>query len=137
VTAPIASTGLSGLAPGIAGGVSTDTQRLSSRDNLEAAGNKFEAIFVNMMVKSMRTAKLADGLLDSKAGDQFRDMQDQKLAESMAAHAPIGIGKAMVAFLAKTQAANQAAQGGEGDAAPSQDSGQTAADPTKTGSKTA
>jgi flagellar protein FlgJ len=84
-----------------AGGISTDTSRLASKDNLDAAGKRFEAIFVNMMLKSMRTAKLGDGLFDSKAQAQFRDMQDQQLAESMAAHAPIGIGKAMTDFLAR------------------------------------
>ncbi|UIJ45461.1 rod-binding protein [Sphingomonas cannabina] len=93
VGTPIAST---------AGGVSNDTSRTASRDNLQKAGERFEAIFVNMMLKSMRSAKLADGLFDNKAGEQFRDMQDQQFAESMAAHTPIGIGKAMTEFLAKS-----------------------------------
>lgn len=86
---------------GTAGGVSTDTSRTLSRGNLEKAGERFEAIFVGMMLKSMRTASLGSGLFDSKASEQFRDMQDGRLAESMASHAPIGIGKAMTAFLAK------------------------------------
>ncbi|MCM8731239.1 rod-binding protein [Hephaestia sp. GCM10023244] len=81
--------------------VSTDTRRLATRDNLDAAGDKFEAIFTGMMLKSMRAAKLADDLFDSKALDTFREMQDQKIAETMASHAPIGIGKAMVEFLAR------------------------------------
>ena len=90
---------------GTVGGVSNDTSRLASRENLEKAGQQFEAVFVGMMLKSMRSASLADGLFDNKAGEQFRDMQDAKLAESMAAHAPIGIGKAMVDFLARAQPA--------------------------------
>ena len=90
-TAPISS----------GGGISNDTSRLASKDNLEAAGQRFEAIFVNMMLKSMRSAKLSDGLFESKAQEQFRDMQDAQLAQRMAEHAPIGIGKAMVDFLAK------------------------------------
>jgi flagellar protein FlgJ len=81
--------------------VSSDTSRLASKENLEAAGQRFEAIFISMMVKSMRTARLSEGLFDSKAQDQFRDMQDEKLAQSMAAHAPIGIGRAMTEFLSK------------------------------------
>ncbi|HVI98163.1 MAG TPA: rod-binding protein [Sphingomonas sp.] len=88
--------------------VSADTKRLATRDNLDAAGQRFEAIFTEMMLKSMRQAKLADDLFDSKALDTFRDMQDQKVAESMAVHAPIGIGKAMVDFLARADAALQA-----------------------------
>ncbi|MET0309698.1 MAG: rod-binding protein [Sphingomonas sp.] len=92
------------------GGISLDTSRLASRDNLKAAGDKFEAVFTGMMLKSMRAAKLGDGLFDSKGEDQFRDMQDQQLAQNMAAHAPIGIGKAMTDFLAKS-AAGQATLG--------------------------
>jgi flagellar protein FlgJ len=92
------------------GGISLDTSRLASQENLQAAGQKFESIFTGMMLKSMRAAKLGDGLFDSKAGEQFRDMQDQKLAESMAAHAPIGIGKAMTEFLGKAAAAQAPAQ---------------------------
>ena len=100
---------MSGLGP-IAGngGISTDTSRLSSQENLDAAGQRFEAIFVNMMLKSMRSAKLADGLFDSKAQGQFRDMQDQQLSETMAAHTPIGIGKAMTDFLASARARSDA-----------------------------
>lgn len=82
--------------------VSTDTGRLATRDNLDAAGKKFEAIFTGMMLGSMRKAKLADGLFESNALTQFRDMQDQQLAKAMAEHAPIGIGKAMAEFLAKS-----------------------------------
>ena len=99
------------IATPAAGGISLDTSRLASKENLQAAGQKFEAIFTGMMLKSMRAAKLSDGLFDSKAEDQFRDMQDDQLAQSMAAHAPIGIGKAMVDFLAKAQGA-PAADGG-------------------------
>ncbi|MBB5718008.1 flagellar protein FlgJ [Stakelama sediminis] len=82
-------------------GVSQDTSRLATAANLKKAGQKFEAIFVNMMLKSMRQAKLADSLFDDKATQQFRDMQDQQLAQNMAATTPLGIGKAMTDFLAK------------------------------------
>jgi flagellar protein FlgJ len=91
------------------GGVSTDTSRLASKENLDAAGQRFEAVFTGMMLKSMRQAKLSDGLFDSKGEDQFRDMQDQQLAQSMAVHAPIGIGKAMTAFLASNLKADAGA----------------------------
>jgi flagellar protein FlgJ len=91
--------------------VSTDTKRLATRENLEAAGDKFEAIFTGMMLKSMRQAKLADDLFDSKALDTFREMQDQKISQSMAANAPLGIGKAMVDFLARADASLQAEVG--------------------------
>jgi len=109
ILAPIGST---------SGGVSTDTSRLASKENLEAAGQRFEAVFTGMMLKSMRQAKLGDGLFDSKGEDQFRDMQDQQLAQNMAVHAPIGIGKAMTAFLAKGMKTETAAQPAAAPAAP-------------------
>jgi flagellar protein FlgJ len=90
-------------------GIGVDTSRLTSRANLDKAGKQFEAVFSGMMLKSMRQAKLAeDDLFGSKALDTFREMQDQKLSQSMAEHAPLGIGKAMTDFLAKGQAALQA-----------------------------
>lgn len=99
----------SGLATGLPAGtlaaanVSKDTSRLATRANLEAAGDKFEAVFTQMMLKSMRSVHLADDLFSSQALDTFRDMQDQKTAQTMAEHRPLGIGKAMVDFLSKAQ----------------------------------
>lgn len=107
-------------------GISTDTSRLTSRANLKKAGQQFEAVFINMMLKSMRQAKLDDGgLLDTKNSDTFRDMQDKQVAESMAAHQPIGIGKAMTEFLAKSQKTLQdaAAASAPSNSSPAPDAG--------------
>ncbi|KQN39568.1 hypothetical protein ASG37_08440 [Sphingomonas sp. Leaf407] len=87
-------------------GIDTDTSRLGGEKNLKAAGERFEAVFTGMMLKSMRKTKLAETLFESKAADQFRDMWDQKVAESMAVSTPLGIGKAMTDFLMKGQGAN-------------------------------
>jgi flagellar protein FlgJ len=92
----------------IAGGTAGDTSRLSSRANLDKAGTQFESVFTQMMLKSMREAKLGDGLFDSKDSDTWREMQDQRVAQAMAEHTPLGIGKAMTDFLAKSQASLQA-----------------------------
>ena len=97
-------TGITSLPAAATTGISTDTSRLKSKANLDKAGQQFEAVFTGMMLKSMRQAKLSDPLFDSKAIDTFSDMQDQRLAQSMAEHTPIGIGKAMTAFLSKSQA---------------------------------
>ncbi|MEO5865746.1 MAG: rod-binding protein [Sphingomonas sp.] len=87
-------------------GIGVDTSRLTSRANLDKAGKQFEAVFNGMMLKAMRQAKLAeDDLFGSKALDTFTEMQDTKLAQSMADHAPIGIGKALTDFLAKSRTA--------------------------------
>ena len=84
-------------------GISADTSRLGGEKNLKAAGERFEAVFTGMMLKSMRQAKLADPLIDSKAMDTFRDMSDQKVVQNMAEHHPLGIGQAMSKFLAQSQ----------------------------------
>ena len=98
-------------------GISTDSSRLSSHANLKKAGDDFEAVFVGMMLKSMRKAKLSDTLFESKGLDTFRDMQDQKTAAAMAQSAPLGIGKAMVDFLSKAQAAAEASAAAQTPAA--------------------
>ena len=85
--------------------VSSDTSRLATSKNLEAAGQKFEAVFTGMMLKAMRSTHLAEDLFGSKAQDQFRDMWDDKMVQSMAVHTPLGIGKAMTDFLSRNNAA--------------------------------
>lgn len=82
-------------------GASTDPSRLEPRAKLDQAGAQFEAVFTRMMLSSMRKTKLAEPLFDSKAIDTFRDMQDGLVAQSMADHAPMGIGKAVSQFLAR------------------------------------
>jgi flagellar protein FlgJ len=122
VTTPVApSTAISATGAG-------DSSRLSSRANLEAAGQRFEATFDAMMLKSMRQAKLTDDdLFDSKALQTFRDMQDQQVATLMSQHAPIGIGKAMTDFLAKSQKNLQAPAAPSASVGTPADSGDAAA----------
>jgi flagellar protein FlgJ len=88
---------------GQTGGVGRDASRTASTENLDKAGERFEAVFTGMMLASMRKARLAESLFDSKALDTFRDMQDQQTAQAMASHAPMGIGKAMTEFLSRSQ----------------------------------
>ena len=100
-------------APQITGATGLDTGlgRAATKDNLKKAGPQFETAFTSMMLKSMRQAKLADPLFDSKALDTFKDMQDQKLVQQMAEHTPIGIGKAMTDFLSKGLGSQPAVNG--------------------------
>lgn len=101
-------------APAISTGVHVDTSRLQSRANLEAAGKKFEAVFTSMMVKALRATHLSEDTLFGSSGlDTFKDMQDSQLAHNLAEHAPLGIGKAITDFLAKSQTALQPNAPGE------------------------
>lgn len=102
MTSPIQITGQTGIGSGL--------DRAQNKQNLAKAGQQFEAVFTGMMLKSMRAAKLADSLFDSKALDTFRDMSDQKVVQSMAEHTPLGIGKAMTDFLSRAAAVPDASQ---------------------------
>ncbi len=68
---------------------------------LQAAAEKFEAIFLRQMLGAARAAKLADGLLDSASGDQFREMRDADLADRMASGGGLGIAASVVAQLSR------------------------------------
>ena len=46
---------------------------------LRQAAQQFEAIFVQMMMKSMRAAKLADGAMDSDATRFYQDLYDKQM----------------------------------------------------------
>jgi len=43
------------------------------------------------MLTTMRNSSLGEGLFDGQGGDQFRDMQDAKIADSMAQRGVFGI----------------------------------------------
>lgn len=60
---------------------------------LEAAARQFEALFLNMMLKSMREATPKDSLMDSEQSRLYISMLYQQLSQSMAAR---GVGLAEV-----------------------------------------
>jgi flagellar protein FlgJ len=59
---------------------------------LRAAAQQFEALFVQMVMKSMREAKLADGLFDSSQSDLYQGMQDAEMAKAIAGRTGGGLG---------------------------------------------
>lgn len=71
---------------------------------LVKAAQAFEAVFLRQVIGSMRQAKLGDDLLGSSASDQFRDMSDARLADSMAAEGNgFGIAKMLIAQFEKQE----------------------------------
>lgn len=60
-------------------------------ESIKAAAKQFEALFVGMMLKSMREATPDDGLFDSEQSKMFISMLDQQLSQKIAAR---GIGLA-------------------------------------------
>lgn len=66
------------------------------RQQLAKAAQAFEAVFVRQMIGSMRQASLGEDLFGSSATDQFRDMQDSRLADQMAADGGFGIARMLM-----------------------------------------
>jgi flagellar protein FlgJ len=60
------------------------TARDSPDKALKAAATQFEALFMNMILKSMRDALPKDGLMSSSAGETYTGMLDQQLSQKLA-----------------------------------------------------
>lgn len=58
---------------------------------LRQAAEAFEAVFLRQLIGSMRQAKLAEDVFGSAATEQFRDIADSNLADSMAGQGSFGI----------------------------------------------
>ena len=87
---------------------SIDDLRLQAKQNPEQAlkevAQQFEAIFIHMMLKSMREALPKDGIFDSQQTQFYTQMLDQQLAQKMSAS---GIGLADMMVQQLTQATTQ------------------------------
>ncbi|TXI88741.1 MAG: flagellar assembly peptidoglycan hydrolase FlgJ, partial [Burkholderiaceae bacterium] len=78
---------------------SLDGLRHAARDNspesIKAAATQFEALFVNMMLKSMRQAGGQDGMFDSEQSKTYTAMLDQQLSQKIASRG-LGLADALV-----------------------------------------
>lgn len=85
--------GLGSKIGNVAGGLAADSRSLeqlkrAARDDPRQAAKKvatqFEALFMQMVLKSMREATPRSGLLDSQEQDVYRGMLDQQIAQQIA-----------------------------------------------------
>jgi flagellar protein FlgJ len=67
--------------------------RAGAPEALKSAATQFEAMFINMMMKSMRDATPQDGMLDNQQTKMFTSMLDQQMSQNLAKR---GIGLADV-----------------------------------------
>jgi peptidoglycan hydrolase FlgJ len=58
--------------------------KAGSPQALKGAATQFEAMFINMMMKSMRDATPQDGMMDSQQTKMFTGMLDQQMSQNMA-----------------------------------------------------
>lgn len=82
--------------------------RNNSPDALKGAAKQFEALFMNMMLKSMRQAGGSDGPFDNEQSRMYTSMLDQQLSQTVA-NRGIGLADALVRQLSNN-AANQILQ---------------------------
>ncbi len=74
--------------------------KASPQAGLKVAARQFDAVFMQMMLKSMREATPHDGPLDSRESDQFMSMLDEQLSQQMSSKG-IGVADVMIKQLAR------------------------------------
>ncbi len=79
--------------------VSTNPAADKRQAEIKSMAADFEAIFVRQMLSTMRASSLGEGLFDGQGLEQFRDMQDAKIAESMAEKGVFGIAQLLTRHL--------------------------------------
>ncbi|KGE78530.1 flagellar assembly peptidoglycan hydrolase FlgJ [Halomonas salina] len=85
-----------------------------SGEGLKGAAQQFEALFVQMMVKSMREAVPTSGLLQSQAGDMYQEMLDKQWSQSVAERG-LGLADQLVAQLEGSVGGGDASASGHRD----------------------
>ena len=83
--------------------------KAGSPDALKGAATQFEAMFINMMMKSMRDAAPADegGLNDNQQTKTFTSMLDQQMSQNMAKRG-VGLADVLIRQLSSQAAGAQA-----------------------------
>ncbi len=74
-----------------------------SPESIKEVAKQFESVFVGMMLKSMRQAKLADGIFDNSQTDFYRDMYDKELSVHLAGEDGIGLAEVIAKQLSPDQ----------------------------------
>jgi len=92
--------------------------KAGSPEALKTASTQFEAMFVNMMMKSMRDASPQDGMMNSEQTKMFTTMLDQQTSQNIAKKG-IGLSDVLIRQLTRTAdaQAQALAAGGAADGA--------------------
>ncbi len=87
----------------------------SSPESLKQAAQQFEAVFMNMLMKSMREATPQEGMFESEQTRMYTSMLDQQLTQRMASRG-IGLADVMVRQLSIAMSMPPAVEGETPDA---------------------
>ena len=82
------------------------TTRNSPQDGLKQVSRQFEAMFMQMVLKSMREATPSDGMFDSQQEKMYTSMLDQQLAQNLSGRG-LGLAEAMQAQLSRAVDSSQ------------------------------
>ncbi|MES2150416.1 MAG: flagellar assembly peptidoglycan hydrolase FlgJ [Pseudomonadota bacterium] len=94
-------------------GALKQSARDGSPEALKSAATQFEAMFINMMMKSAREATPQDGVLDNQQTKMFTGMLDQQLSQNLAKRG-VGLADVLIRQLsAQTANAQALAIGGD------------------------
>lgn len=72
----------------------------SPKEALKSTAKQFDAVFMQMMLKSMREATPQDGILDSNDSKQYQSMLDQQLAQQLSSKG-VGVANALITQLSR------------------------------------
>ncbi|MDR6427244.1 flagellar protein FlgJ [Variovorax paradoxus] len=90
------------------------TVRSSPEEGLKQVSRQFEALFMNMVLKSMREATPSSGLLENRDQKIYMSMLDQQLAQNLSGRG-VGLAEAMLAQLSRAAPSGEAdSSGSEG-----------------------
>ncbi|RST51526.1 flagellar assembly peptidoglycan hydrolase FlgJ [Variovorax sp. DXTD-1] len=87
------------------------TVRSSPEEGLKQVSRQFEALFMNMVLKSMREATPSSGLLENRDEKVYLSMLDQQLAQNLSGRG-VGLAEAMLAQLSRASASGGESEGG-------------------------
>jgi flagellar protein FlgJ len=76
--------------------------RNNSEETLREVAGQFEALFIQMMLKSMRDANLAEGLLDSQHSKTYQSLYDKQIAIDLSKQQGLGLADMMVRQLSRS-----------------------------------
>jgi len=68
----------------------------NSDQALESVARQFEALFTQMIFKSMRNAELSSGLFDNNQTKMYQDILDKQLSSSLSSHKGLGIADLLI-----------------------------------------
>ena len=70
---------------------------------IKKAAQQFEAMFLQMMMKSMRATVEKGGLFDSQASETFEQMYDQQIVMAMSERGSTGLAQMVEKFIRQSQ----------------------------------